>query len=78
MGNKRFLTIAAFQRQTGLSYQTIRSALERGELNGLRTESGLWKIDTFSDSNPDLTALIARIDNQATMLAKLCQHLGVQ
>ena len=77
MTNKRFVSIAEYQRMSGLSYQTIKAALERHELRGLRSESGHWKIDTAADGNADISALARQLDDQARMLAKLCRHLGV-
>ena len=75
---KRFIPIAEYQRQTGLSYQTVKHALDTGELRGVRTESGHWKIDTHADGNSDLSALIDRLDNQERLLSSLCAHLGVK
>ena len=55
--DKRFVAIAEYQRITGLSYQTVKNALETGQLRGVRTEAGHWKIDTQADGNPDISAL---------------------
>ena len=42
---KQFVPIAEYQRMTGLSYPTIKNALETGQLRGIKTEAGHWKID---------------------------------
>ena len=77
MSGKRFVTIAEYSRLTGLSYPTIKAALERGELRGVRTEAGHWKIDLQSESSPDYSGLARQLEDQGRLLAKLCQHLGV-
>jgi len=75
--NKRYSTIAAYQRQTGLSYQTIKNALDSGELPGIRTKGGFWKVDTQAGSNPDLGTVLERLDTQGRLLQVLASHLGV-
>ena len=74
--NKRFITIAEYQRISGLSYPTIKSALERGELKGIRTESGHWKIDTAAKANPETTAILERLDKTEKMLTALCKQFN--
>jgi len=77
-GVKRFVTISEYQRQTGLSYPTVKNALENGSLRGIRTEAGHWKIDTQADGNKDVSAIIRRLDAQDQLLNALCAHLGVK
>jgi hypothetical protein len=77
MKNKRYCTIAEYQRQTGLSYQTIKNALDNGELRGIRTTGGFWKVDMQADTNPDTAALLQKIDEQSKLLSNLCRHLGI-
>ena len=74
---KRFLTIAEYCRATGLSYKTVKAALESGQLFGIKTESGNWKIDTQADINPDVGALASSIEEQGKLIKQLCKHLGV-
>ena len=76
--NKRYVAIAEFQRLSGLSYPTIKNALESGELRGIRTEAEHWKVDTLDAGNTDTAAIVQRLDEQARMLKTLCAHLGVQ
>jgi len=75
-GSKRYVTIAEYQRISGLSYPTIKSALERGELKGIRTESGHWKIDTVADTNPETAAILERLDKTEKMLTALCKQFN--
>ena len=71
--NKRFVTMSKFQRDTGLSYKTVKNALDTGQLKGIMTEAGHWKIDTHdSDSNRDAANIVARLDEQGQMLKALC------
>ena len=75
---KRFVTLAEYQRMTGLSYPTVKNALETGELRGIRTEAGYWKIDVEVDGNTDVSILARRLDGVEGMLEALCCHLGVK
>ena len=75
--NKRFVTIAEYQRITGLSYQTVKNALDTGQLKGVRTEAGHWKVDTTDAGNKDATAIMERLDRQEQLLKSLCRHLGL-
>ena len=74
---KRFVAIAEYQRISGLSYPTIKNALETGQLKGVRTEAGHWKIDTQDRGGADFSAITKRLDEQGQMLKALCGHLGV-
>jgi len=77
-GTRRFVTIADYQRQTGLSYPTIKKALETGQLRGIRTEAGYWKIDIQADGKTDISAILQRLDVQECLLRALCEHLGMK
>jgi len=76
--NKRFATIAEYQRITGLSYPTIKNAAETGKIKAIQTEAGHWKIDTLADMNMDTASLMERLEGQEKMLKTLCAHLGVK
>ena len=78
MSDKRYTTIAQYQRATGLSYQTIKYGLESGQIRGVRTACGNWKIDTEADTHPDISVITQQLDSQGRMLRALCGHLGVQ
>jgi len=74
---KRFVPIAEYQRMTGLSYPTIKNALDTGQLKGVKTEAGHWKIDTEDAGNRDNAAILERLNEQGQLLKLLCGHLGV-
>lgn len=74
---KRFVPIAKYQRMTGLSYPTIKNALDTGQLKGIQTEAGHWKIDTEDVGNRDNAAILERLNEQGQLLKLLCRHLGV-
>lgn len=74
---KRYVPIAEYQRMTGMSYPTIKNALETGQLKGIRTEAGHWKIDTAATEDKQTTAIIERLDTQERLLKALCGHLGI-
>ena len=74
---KRFVSIAEYQKLSGLSYPTIKNALEMGKIRGIQTETGLWKIDTNNSENRDTAMVVERLVKQEELLAKLCDHLGV-
>ena len=75
---KRYIPIAEYQRQTGLSYPTIKNALETGQLKGIRTESGHWKIDAADTGDKATAAIMEQLNEQARLLQALCGHLGVK
>ena len=75
--NKRFVTIAEYQRITGLSYPTIKNALDTGQLRGIQTEAGHWKIDVNDTGNKDATAIMEQLNEQGRLLKALCGHLGL-
>ena len=72
---KRYLSISEFQRRSGLSYPTIKNALDTGQLKGVQTESGKWKIDT--QATADKAAVNTDIAEIEQLLKSLCKHLGV-
>ena len=78
MQSKRYVSIAEYQRTKGLSYPTIKHGLETGQIRGVRTEAGHWKVDIADDGNHDANAIIKRLDAQQRLLTALCGHLGVK
>ena len=74
---KRYVPIAEYQRMTGLSYPTVKNALETGQLNGIQTEAGHWKVDTADTSDGSISAIMERLGETERMLKALCGHLGV-
>ena len=76
--SKRFVTIAEYQRISGLSYPTVKNALETGQLKGVKTEAGHWKIDTQDAGSAETAVIVKRLDEAERMLKALCGHLGVR
>ena len=74
---KKFVPIAEYTRMTGLSYPTVKNALETGQLKGIKTEAGHWKIDVSDTGDKTSTAIIEQLNEQGRLLKALCGHLGV-
>ena len=71
---KRYVSIKAYERQTGLSYQTIMHMVKSEQVKYIRTESGNYKIDTRPDYNADINLLtnkITELQKQVTALTRL-------
>jgi len=73
---KRYVTMAEYQRLHKLSYPTVKHGLETGQIRGIKTEAGHWKVDTAVDSNTDTAAIIERLESQERMLKALCKHFN--
>ena len=43
---KRYVSVAEYQRMSGLSYPTVKKAIASGELKAFTTEAGHYRIDT--------------------------------
>lgn len=76
--NKRFASISEYQKLSGLSYKTIRHALESRQLNGIRTESGIWKIDTRFKGGSDVSTLLYKLENVERALLALCRQMNTE
>ena len=74
---KRFVPIAEYQRMTGLSYPTIKNALDTGQLKGIQTEAGHWKVDVTDSGDKFISAILEQLDEQGRLIKALCGHLGV-
>jgi len=74
--NKRFISIAEYQRKTGLSYASIKANIRNKTIRAVETESGQYRIDTAADG-PDLSAVLERLSVQEKLLNELCKHLGI-
>jgi len=75
---KTFVPVAEYQRMTGLSYPTVKNALETGQLKGIRTEAGHWKVDVSDATNIDNAVIIQRLDGVERILKALCGHFGLR
>ena len=74
---KKFVPIAEYTRMTGLSYPTVKNALETGQLKGIKTEAGHWKIDVSDTGDKVSAAIIEQLNEQGRLLKALCGHLGI-
>ena len=72
---KRFIPMAEYQRISGLSYPTVKKALETGQLKGIKTECGHWRVDTQADS-PEYSAIHGEIQELKTMVKTLLGVFG--
>jgi hypothetical protein len=56
-----------------MSYQTIKHGLDTGTIQGVQTETGLWKVnlDQFN-GGADTSAIVQRLDEAERMLKALC------
>ena len=74
---KRYVSVAEYQRLSGLSYPTIRKAIASGELKAVTTEAGHYRIDTQGQQT-DYSAIIERLDKQERLIKALSCHFGVK
>jgi len=74
---KRFVSIAKYCELTGLNYKTVRHAIDSGQVKSIKTESGIYKIDTEPDYTAADIPLIKKLEKQERLLESLCKHLGV-
>ena len=75
--SKRFVSIAEYSKLTGLSYPTVKNALETKQIKGVQTEAGHWKIDISDTGNKDTVAIMEQLNEQGRLLKALCRHLGL-
>jgi len=76
--SKRFVTVAAYMKSTGLSYPTVMAAIERGEIRAIQTESGQYRVDTQGGTDTDNNAILRELEKQGQMIAALAGHLGLK
>jgi len=72
---KRFMSVAEYSRVYGLSQATVRHLIHSNQVRYITTESGHKRIDT--GIAPTDTAVNMKYDEQCKLIAKLCEHLGV-
>ena len=75
--NKRYVPIAEYSRQTGLSYPTIKNAIETGQLKAIQTEAGHFKIDTAADTNPEINAIMSQLQGIEKAVSAICKQFNV-
>lgn len=73
---KRFVTIAEYQKLTNLGYKAVKDAIKTGQLKHIKTEGGRYKIDTYADSGADVSLLINKIDDLQKSVAALCRQFN--
>ena len=74
----RFVPVAEYQRISGLSFPTVKHGLETGQLKGIKTEAGHWRVQLDDSGNTDTAAIVQRLDEQGQLLKALAVHLGVR
>ena len=74
---KRYVSVAEYQRLSGLSYPTVRRAIASGELKAVTTEAGHYRIDTQGQQT-DYSVIIERLDRQEQLIKALSSHFGVK
>ena len=72
---KRYVSVAEYQRMTGLSYPTVKKAITSGELKAVKTEAGHYRIDMQAE-NADYSAILERLDRQEQKLDMFFKHFG--
>ena len=78
MNKKRYVPVTRYCKDNDISYKTVMYGLETGQIPGIKTESGQWRVDTQGGENHDLRAVLERLEAQGRLLNVLCQHLGVK
>ena len=71
----KLYSIAKYMREYGGSYPTIKNALETGQLKGIKTETGQWRI-LVGDGSPEYSALLGEVKEVKTMLKTLLSVFG--
>lgn len=74
--DKRFVTVAAYQRISGLSYQTVMHMVKTGQIRHIKTEGGHYKIDTYTDDNNDIAILTKAINETQQLVKALCKQFN--
>lgn len=75
---KKYGSMVEGQKHYGVSYPTLKHALETGQIKGIKTEAGIWKVLLTDTEDKDVTAIIGRLYEQERLLKALCGHLGVR
>ncbi|MCL2264253.1 MAG: hypothetical protein FWC08_13645 [Defluviitaleaceae bacterium] len=74
---ERFLSIRKYVELNGLSYQTVKHGLETGQLRGIQTESGNWRVDTHDGNNLQVEFVLQRLEKQEKFLLAICRQFGI-
>ena len=75
---KKYGSMAKGQEYYGVSYPTLKHALETGQIKGIKTEAGIWKVLLDDTCNTDTSAIVQRLEETERLLKSLCSHLGVR
>ena len=78
MTQKKFVPVSEFQRISGLSYPTVMGALERGELKGIKTESGHWRVKLENDNSSNIPDISERLQKIEQSIYALCKQFNTQ
>jgi len=71
----RFITVAAYQRISGLSYKTVMHMISTGQVAHIKTEGGHYRIDMHSTSN-NSAELIDKLEETQRLVKALCNQFN--
>jgi hypothetical protein len=74
---KRFIPVATYARERGLSIPTVNHLCESGQINFITTESGQRRIDT-REKEPEQKALYDRLESVERLLTALCRQFNIK
>ena len=72
---KRYVSVAEYQRISGLSYPTVKKAIASGALKTVKTEAGHDRI-LLQAENSDYSAVLDELKQQKEMLKTLLGVFG--
>ena len=75
--NKRFVSLAEYQRMSGLSFPTVKKAISNGEIKAVKTEGGHFRIDTQADKSPETAAIMEKLSGIEKAVQRLCGQFNL-
>ena len=74
--SKRFVTVAEYQRQAGLSYATVMNMIKTGQVKYITTERGNYKIDTQAVGSPENNEIYNEVKEIKIHILAICRQLN--
>ena len=74
---RRYIPVSEYVRIYGLSQKTVRHGLGTGQIKGIKTETGKWRVDTFDGNNFQSEFVMQRMDKHEKLLLALCKQFGI-
>ena len=74
--NKRYESMRAFQKMTGISYKTLKFLCDTNQIPHVRTEAGTVLIDTQAVS-PDISLMVDTLNEVLKKVAALCHQFNI-